>query len=277
MFGIFKIKPILSREDTQFQIATFTWLLRHFGGGDFYNDTTLVLPTKEFFPSKVESAEDAAFKTFLVVKKLAGMEEWPCRLEAQEPDVATRVAPTLTIQNAPQNPLGTYEEKEKEEIVITYNPSIVATPTQLVATFAHELAHYLTATAPEEPPGGWENWEFATDVAATFLGFGIFMANSAFNFQQFTEIDSQGWAYNRSGYLSETEHIYSLAIFLLLKGIKPASALIHLKPSLRKVLKKCIKELSTSEYINELLAVEHVAPAHNNLSHQDVASSAIID
>ncbi|MDX6851136.1 hypothetical protein SCD92_17290, partial [Gilvimarinus sp. SDUM040013] len=55
-------------------------------------------------------------------------------------------------------------------------------PTQLVATFAHELSHYLTCTANEPPPGGWDNWEFATDIAATFLGFGVFMANSSFNF-----------------------------------------------------------------------------------------------
>ncbi|MDH4318404.1 MAG: hypothetical protein OEV64_08445 [Desulfobulbaceae bacterium] len=44
----------------------------------------------------------------------------------------------------------------------------------MIATFAHELSHYLIATAPEPPPGGWESWKFATDIGATFLGFGIF-------------------------------------------------------------------------------------------------------
>ena len=175
-------------------------------------------------------------------------------------------APTLTIRNAPNNPHGTFEVKENNEIVITYNPELVGNPVQLVATYAHELSHYLTGSGPEEPPGGWDNWEFATDIAATFLGFGVFMANSAFNFQQFTEVDSQGWQYNRSGYLSESEHIFALAIFLGLQGISLESALPHLKPNLKKLLKKAAKQVSASGLINELAAVEYVPPAHNKKS-----------
>ncbi|MDO6765537.1 hypothetical protein [Agarivorans sp. 1_MG-2023] len=266
MLGIFKRKPTLSTEDVEFQIATFKWLLRNFGGDDFYNHAKLVLPTRKFFPSKVNSEEEAAYETFLAVKEYAGMRDWACRLEAQEEDVDPQVAPTLMIQNVPQNPLGTFQANDNEGIVVTYNPTIAANPTQLVATLAHELSHYLTATSPTPPPGGWENWEFATDITATFLGFGIFMSNSAFSFQQFTEVDSQGWAFNRSGYLSEAEHIYSLAIFLLLKGVEPDIATAHLKPNLKKMLKKCIKEISATEYINELKAVEYLAPSNSNLS-----------
>jgi len=262
MFGIFESKPILSAEDTEFQIATFKWLLKHFGGADFYQDAKLVLPTQEFFPSKVNSIEQAANETFLAVKQYAGMEDWPCKLEAQEDDIEVRVSPTIAVQNVPQNPLGTFEVKESAEIVITYSPTAAKNPAQLVATFAHELAHYLTAACSEEPPGGWDNWEFATDIAATFLGFGIFMANSAFNFQQFAEVDSQGWSYSRNGYLSEAEHVYALAIFLRLKNIPFDTAATHLKPSLRKVLKKAIKELSKSGFIEELLAIQYVPPAY---------------
>lgn len=269
MLGIFKSKPILSAEDTEFQVATFKWLLKSFGGKDFYEDTKLVLPTRDYFPSKVENEIEAAFTTFNAVKKYAGMGEWPCRLEAQEDDVDTQVAPTLTVQNAPQNPLGTFEAENNNEIVITYNPELVNNPTQLVATYAHELAHYLTATSPEEPPGGWENWEFATDIASTFLGFGIFMANSAFNFQQFAYVDSQGWQYNRSGYLSESEHIFALAIFMGLQGISIEAALPHLKPSLKKLLRRAVNQLSSSGLINELLAVEYVPQAHNNKKQAD--------
>jgi hypothetical protein len=264
MFGIFSKKSILSKEDTEFQIATFKWLLKNFGGDNFFQQAVLVLPTKEYFPAEVQSEDDAVRETFLAVKKYAGMVEWPCRLEAQEDDVDPLIAPTVAVQNVPQNPLGTFEVKDDTEIVITYNPSVVTNPTQLVATLAHELAHYLTATASEEPPGGWENWEFATDIAATFLGFGVFMANSAWNFQQYTEVDSQGWKYSRSGYLSESEHVYSLAIFLELKDIAVENALNHLKPSLKKLLKKCQREIVTTEYIKEILAVKYTPLSHKN-------------
>lgn len=263
MFGIFRSKPILSSDDTEFQIATFKWLLKNFGGKDFYEDTNLVLPTREYFPTKIASPNEVAIETFNAVKKYAGMEEWSCKLEAQEEDVATRVAPTLSIQNAPQSPLGTFEAKENDNIVITYNPEIVRKPTQLVATFAHELAHYLTGSGLEEPPGGWGNWEFATDIAATFLGFGVFMANSAFNFQQFTDVDSHGWQYNRSGYLSESEHVFALAIFMGLQSRPLESALPHLKPNLRKLLKKAMKQVTGSGLLNELAAVEYVPTTHN--------------
>lgn len=260
MLGIFKSKPFLCSEDTEFQIATYRWLLKNFGGKHFFEDTKLILPTREFFPSKVKNEKDAAIKTFEMVKKYAGMEEWPCKLEAQEADLETHIAPTLVIKNVPSSPLGTFEAKKNNEIVITYNPALVNNPTQLVATYAHELAHYLTGSGQEEPPGGWDNWEFATDIAATFLGFGLFMANSAFNFQQFTAVDSQGWQYNRSGYLSEPEHIFALAIFLRLRGIAIESALQYLKPNLKSMLKKAVIEVSESEWIDELENVEYVPP-----------------
>lgn len=256
MFGFFKSKPLLSDQDLEFQIATYKWLLKHFGGDDFYKEAKLILPTREYFPAKVDSEEEAVESTFGMVKKYAGMEEWPCRLEAQEEDVDTLVAPTIAIQNAPTTPLGTFQAKSDDEIVITYNPSIANEPTQLVATFAHELSHYLTGTTPEDPPGGWDNWEFATDITATFLGFGIFMANSAFNFSQFTSAGSQGWHTSGSGYLSESEHIYALAIFLLLKKMPIESASKFLKPNLKKLLKAAVSEINNSNIIQELLSVE---------------------
>jgi len=260
MFNLFKSKELLSEADREFQIATFKWLLRNFGGDDFYKTTKLVLPTKEYFPSKVDTPEDAASETFEAVKKHAGLENWMCKLEIQEEDANPVVAPTLAIQNAPTSPHGTFQATEENEVVITYNPALASQPTQLVATFAHELAHYLTATSKEEPPGGWENWEFATDIAATFLGFGVFMANSAFSFSQYTNSDSQGWKSSRNGYLSESEHIYALAIFNELKGIPAELASEHLKPHLKKLLKKAHKELVISGIAVELRGVAFVPP-----------------
>ncbi len=258
MLGIFKSKPLLSVDDAEFQVATYKWLLKNYGGEDFYKNTKLVLPTKEFFPSKVESEEEAAVETFNTVKGFAGMQDWPCRLERQEEDVNPLVSPTIAVRNVPTNPLGTFEAKDQTEVVITYNPVIVANPAQLVATFAHELAHYLTGSCKEEPPGGWENWEFATDIAATFLGFGVFMANSASNFSQFADLDSQGWQHNRSGYLSEEEHIFALAIFIKLQNITYENVFKHLKPSLTKMLRKVIPEIEALNILEELSSVKYV-------------------
>ncbi len=257
MLGMFRSKPILTAEDRDFQFAVFSWLLKHFGGKDFYEDTTLVLPTREFFPTEVGSDDEAAIATFHTVKKFAGMAEWPCSLKKQEEDVAVQITPTVILQNAPSNPLGTFQAKSSHDVVITYNPSIVRNPAQLVATYAHELAHYLTGSAAEAPPGGWDNWEFATDIAATFLGFGIFMANSASNFQQFSGVDGQGWKHSRNGYLSTAEHVYALAIFLALKDLPFEDIASYLKPNLRKLIKKAMSELDDSLSVQELKLIRY--------------------
>ena len=259
MWNPFKSKPLLSEEDELFQVETYRWLLTHFGGSHFYDGTQLILPTEEFFPLLVNSQEEAAQSTFVQVQKYSGLENWPCILEIQEEDPNLVVGETLIVQNVEQNPHGTFSVNENNEAVITYNPKLVSKPTQMVATFAHELAHYLTGTSPEPPPGGWENWEFATDITATFLGFGIFQANSVFNFQQFSEVGGYGWSATGGGYLSESEHSFSLAIFLLLKGISPDIAYPHCDANIKAYLKKALKELEGKAYISELRKVKYVA------------------
>jgi hypothetical protein len=254
----FKKNRLLSEEDELFMFECFRWLLTHFGGEDFYRTTKLILPTQEFFPDTVDSDVAAAESIFAKIKKYAGMETWPCHLKAQDGDDNITVAPTVSLKNVGTSPLGTFSTDESEIVTITYNPRLVSQPTQLVATLAHEISHYLTATAPKPPPGGWDNWEFATDVCATFLGFGIFVANSAFNFRQFTDVDSQGWESSRHGYLSEAEHSYALAVFLKLKGIAPKTALKHCDPNIRKYLKHAWSELGKNAEIARLREIQFV-------------------
>ncbi len=262
MLNFFKTKPLLSEEDREFQHACYTWLLKHFGGDDFYKEAQLVLPNKDFFPAQVDSAEEAAQATFVQVKKFAGMDEWPCTLVSQEEDPNLVVAPTVVVQNTVHNPLGTFSASEGNEVTITYNPKLATDSIQMVATFAHELSHYLTGTAPEAPPGGWDNWEFATDICATFLGFGIFVANSAFTFQQHTSVDSQGWKTSGGGYLSEAEHSYALALFLNLKKIPIEHALEYCDTNIKSNLKRAHKELESNSITDQLRNVEH-QPAHS--------------
>lgn len=261
MWNLFKKKPVLSEEDQFFQIECFKWLLTHFGGDDFYKDAKLVLPTKEFFPNVVSSNKAAAQSTFEQVLTYAGMEKWPVTLQEQENDPNFHVAPTLIVQNVEQNPLGTFSVDENNKATITYNPKIVSDPIQMVATFAHEISHYLTGTAPEPPPGGWENWEFATDIGATFLGFGVFQANAAFNFRQYADVETIGWQTSGGGYLSEAEHSYALAIFLRLKGIDPELASCHCDRNIKNYLKLALAELDQSSIINELRKIEY-APSN---------------
>lgn len=247
-----KVKSLLSDDDFSFQIECYEWLLRHYGGDLFYRDTTLVLPTQECFPTLAGSESASVQSLFDCVKLYAGMRDWPCEIEAQTKNPDKHVGTFMAVQNAPNNPLGTFSVDEKQKVVIGYSPDLVKDLNRLIATFAHELAHYLTYSCPEPPPGGWDNWEFATDITAIFMGFGIFQANSSFRFQQHGDAFSQGWSTSQNGYLTEAESAFALAIFLKLKEVDPEDIFHFLKPNVKNHVKKALKELSESEAIKKL-------------------------
>ena len=235
----FARRPLLDGADTAFQIECHEWLLAHFGGPDFFERARLVLPTDEFFPAAVDSPRACAEATFERVKRYVGLENWAVTLEAQPEGVDPRVSPSLFVQGVEAEPGGAFSIGEGHGATITYDPAIVADPVAMVAVFAHELSHYLTHAAPEPPPGGWENWEFATDACATFLGFGTFQANAAFGTRQ----SADGFSARRLGYLTQAEHGYALALFLRLRGIAPGEAAAHCCRNVRGYLKRALAEI----------------------------------
>lgn len=239
-------ESVAGQEASEWLLKAFGWALQQFGGADFYERTLLVTPTSEHFPEQTQPGDDAAVVLFRRVRAYAGMESWPCKLVAQKPDINARIAPTIILANAPQGPGGTFSDPAKRgaPAVITYNPSGGGDAQWLVAVFAHELAHYLGHGATEPPPGGPKNWEKATDLLVVFMGFGIFLANSAVRFGQFSETNSQGWRISRLGYLSDVEIVFALGIFCVLKGIDQKQAARHLKPWLRWTLRDSINELA---------------------------------
>jgi len=247
MAGWFQRRPLVSSEFADFAFDCFAWMLRNTRG---FHSLELVVPTDEFFPLKNLSGDELAVALFEVVKQHAGMSHWPCRLERQQRDPEQWVASTVVVKNAPAGPAGTFSRRQ-EGVVISYNPRL--DPASLVATFAHELAHYLTHGFPEEPPGGEANHEFATDVGSVFLGFGLFAANSCFQFNQFTALDSRGWSYRRQGYLAEPDLLYALAIFAALRGVAPDRVRAHLKPHLRGSYKRACREVAARGDRLELL------------------------
>lgn len=122
-------------------------------------------------------------------------------------------------------------------IQISYVPELLERPDQLIATFAHELAHYLLATKHSEPPCADDEKEFLTDLTAVYLGFGVFLANARFNFEGLVH----GWRMARSGYLPEADLIFALALFIEAKGVDPDLALGCLKPHLTAMLRRTLR------------------------------------
>ena len=243
MFGLFENKPVLDEDQSQWLFDVYAWSLDNFDANVFFNHTVLVLPTNEFFPGRVDNQQGMAELIFDKVKSYAGISHWPTSVIDQSV-CAIPNAPRLEIVGALRAPNAVLKEPVPEEkrLQIPYNPQQVSNPEAMVASFAHTSAHFLGQMAKQPPPGGAEFWPHVTEVLATYLGFGLMFANSAYTFR-----GSCASCYNpnanRDAYLSEQQSVYSLAIFAVLKGVDNKQVTPHLKGHLRGFYKKAVKEI----------------------------------
>ena len=237
-------KPLVPAEEEDWQFACFEWLLRNTGGFGRFRQAVAVLPTDAFFPQKGLRFPALQMAIIEQIKEHAGLREWSCAVEVQEPDPD------------PLSPAGTFR-RTAAGALITYNPMLSSDPVAFVATMAHELAHFLLSEIPEPPPGGAENLEFATDMAAVFLGFGVFLVNSAFTSSNTLSGTSMRWSVRRQGYLSEPQLINALAIFTLLLGCEPRPISRELNGHLRRLYKLGLRDVEKS---GRLQALREIVP-----------------
>lgn len=244
MLSLFAPKLPIDRDELEWQFATFKWLGAEFGPA---GEAPLVLPTSEYFPPSPRKGSGRVEDLFASVKSAAGLAGWPCELRAGAGERPAHLGPGLLLRHEGASPpCGTFTVDDGEggrTVVITYNPSLADDTTALIATFAHELGHYLMSTAGTAPPGGWELHELHTDLAAVYLGFGIFLANSARSFGQFQSAGEMGWSSRTQGYLGEGALVTATAIFQLLAGRDPMDAAPWLKDYLRSDLRRAARAL----------------------------------
>ena len=213
-----KPKSFLDAPRRQWQFDAFAWLLRGCGGFARFLDTTLVLPIAEHFPDRGMTGHAAAAALFRRVRDHAGMADWPCIVE---PEPASK-----PVGAGARTPAAVSSDRLR---VIRY-PESEGDPEMLVAHFAHELARFLVETFEEPPPGGAALYEPAVDLAAVFLGFGVFMANSA----------AQKAPWN----LNEGELVHALALFCQLRKLTGDAAGPHLNAHVRKYLRLAQRDLA---------------------------------
>ena len=227
--GIFGAKLPVSRDEFDWLLACFAWLRlvlddeeKHIG---------FLLPDD----SRLRDATTAG-SLFDVVRHHCEMADWPVKLEQIDDDF--RQSDISEVKEG-SDPLGTYSANA-EEAIIQYSGALLRNPDALTATFAHELAHYVLA-GRGDPPGGPDLMEHATDCAAVYLGCGVFLANSARHFEQFTDGEWSGWRSSAAGYLSEQALVCATAMAAALNGHDTNAIEPHLKPYLRSDFRKARK------------------------------------
>lgn len=241
----FKSKPILEPETARWHVRNFCWLLRNLLNTPMFEETRLVLPRPGVFKTEDVAGHAKAEAIFTQVKFYAGMADWPVRLVS---DIKVYEPHGDLVQATTHNtPLGLFMRDHSGGVQIAYAPRLLEDPVALISTFSHELAHYVVHSIEDTLPCDPAEEEFLTDQAACFLGFGVFLANSAFQFEQWRDsgAGTQGWRTRRNGYLSERDLVFDLALFLAAKGLPPSDALACLKPHLADLLKTALKDVET--------------------------------
>lgn len=251
MFGLFRKKAVIDNSSRNWLLDTYEWAIRNCGSDTFLEDVVLVLPSNDFFPEKVKDKSHLVRYIFETMKKYAGLEDWPIDIIEKEANPNPRVAETLVISGAPYDPPMDvrFPDSENEDILIAYSQDITNNIERLVSGFAYDLTRIFCSYIQEEPPGGTEFYGHNTELTAVFLGFGLILANSAHQFQQYTDVGSQGWSSSTVGYLSQYELTYALAIFCELKNIESDVIEKHLKKSLLPYFKRARQELSADSKI----------------------------
>jgi len=243
-----RAKSPLKADDEDWQFACWAWFLRHFGGADAMRARPLILPTGAFFTRPKATGHAAAQDIFDQTARHFGLDPAEFRLVPQAKGIDPNLGPHQFVANAPSGPAGTFSVTRGGTLKITYRPELVAEPMQLVATFAHEICHPLLLAIETPPPGGEDMEEFATDLAVSFFGFGIFNANTAAIFRQFSDAGtgSQRWTMERQGYLSPAERAFALARFVSGRADDERDARLFLDQGPLAYFSKAVKYLAAN-------------------------------
>lgn len=244
MLSLFRSKPLLDEDSTEWLFSAYAWALRNFGAEVFHQDTILVTPTDRHFPDKsFDTAEQKIAAALERVKTYAGLQGWPCELIALTPGTTPEPPPAIS-STTPRGPQGSVSiEGAKQSIPIAFDPGMIKNPQILIAAFAQQLAYHLGRSVKEDSPGGEELRGPASDLLAAFMGFGLFMANGALTVCR-GGCSGCATSVQTLGYLTEGEFVYALAIFCVLKNIQNAEVEPHLKKTLRPFFRAAVKEIN---------------------------------
>jgi hypothetical protein len=243
ILGLFQREPLLDDTTADWIHAIFAWALREQGRETFFGGTNLVLPTSEFFPGRADNPHAMAQLVFESVRHHAGLAHWSCRLLSPRefaPDFDPRPPAPERVRPGARAP----EVPGAASALFRYTPELIGNPEALIASYAQQFAHHLAVTASEPPPAGEENWGHVTELLGVFMGFGIMLANTAFNVRVNSCGSCQGPAAERPGFLGRAEIAYALALFCRLKDVPTRHATTHLSSALRPYFRRAIQDLN---------------------------------
>ena len=168
----FSPKPLLEPHLADWVFDQADWLLRHHVHAAVFARAQLLPLSAKAFQLPSAGGHERARALFAQVKTFCGVAHTEMTLVERGDSGRFRSARGLAPQPK-SGPAGTYR-KRNGAIEISYDSSMA--PADLVAVFAHEIAHaVLGFGAATPPPGDAEFEELRTDFTAIFMGFGLYL------------------------------------------------------------------------------------------------------
>jgi hypothetical protein len=184
-------------------------------------EAKVYLPVADDFPDEYVGDESSARRMMERIAAAMGLdtgeidlEVYPDEIEGLRGDLPLPGIHGTENEGSPQHAAGLYFGATEHEprTIIALNGSQLKNPMALVATLSHELSHQILLGRKLVARDA-EDMEPLTDLLTVFLGFGVFNANSAVQFEQHQKDRTQGWSVSGLGYLSEQTYGYALARF----------------------------------------------------------------
>ncbi|MEP2669552.1 MAG: hypothetical protein ABJH04_11180 [Cyclobacteriaceae bacterium] len=242
-----KPKPTVTQEDKEWIEDAFLWLEQEYTR-EYLKSVRVIEPTKEFFPINFKGTEENANELATIICDYMGIKDAEINfhyfsdqpLELTDGISTTQNETGSKLEN--KGALGTYSETGFKKYSIGLELGLLSKSTNLIATIAHELSHLVLLGEGRLS----ENDEELTDLNCIALGFGIFICNSIFSFNQWQGSSHQGWQAQRSGYIPEEVATYALALMAEYQSMTDLSWTQYLNPSPKKMFDKNIKYLKTT-------------------------------
>ena len=243
MFGR-AAKPPIS-DDDRFWVDDGLVRLSQLLGRRRMLEARVMRPTAEDFPDRFDGSEAALQLMFLRVAGCMSVDPDLVELQVFSDSTESTLESIPFAARRSSSPGGVYAESPGHKKLVAVHQRQLRDPLSLIAVLAHELGHVILLG------GGLvdreaEDMEPLNDLLTVFLGFGIFNANAAFQFSQYTSTDSQGWSTQRLGYLPERVWGYALARFAIERGENDPEWSKFLATNIRSYFKSSIKWLSAS-------------------------------
>lgn len=213
IFNFWKKKDDLPITETDKQwVERSLMFLAEMFGPEYFKSLITVTPEKKYFNRDFTGTEDDVDFILERLISIMHIDSWEIQLmfySDQPTSFSEGIVATASdkLHGGWRSSSGEYVDKGLGHKEIWIETGQLNDPISLIATMAHELAHYKLLGEYRMQ----ENDEHLTDLTAIAFGFGIFMGNSYFKFAQWTGSGYQGWQMQKKGYLPEQIIAYAMA------------------------------------------------------------------